>query len=174
MENESKVCPFCGENIKKIAIKCRYCHESLELVSSDDTIEEENNNLKEDKSTGFNNGSDIGLLDNSIETESSGFIKIPWVIATALVVGLFIVFIKNRQNLEPVFYFQFGTMGFVLGYLGQAIGRVFRDIASPDIVMGNDGYELLKARLFWKIGPQFIGIIAGCIGALVIWSNYLK
>ena len=33
MENEYKACPYCGEKIKKIALKCRFCQSTLKPLT---------------------------------------------------------------------------------------------------------------------------------------------
>lgn len=33
MDDDSKLCPFCGEQIKAAAIKCRFCGERLDAVA---------------------------------------------------------------------------------------------------------------------------------------------
>ncbi len=62
MDNaETKVCPFCGEDIKAKAIKCRYCHSSLdeEGISKAEKIREEVFADKADDSQGVQPNSEF-------------------------------------------------------------------------------------------------------------------
>lgn len=54
MTNETKRCPYCGEEIKVTAIKCKHCGEFLEEVKSENIIPQET--LKGNKNTGKNIG----------------------------------------------------------------------------------------------------------------------
>ena len=82
----------------------------------------------------------------------------------ALVVVLFNVF-GNTGEIR--------SFGQGMGYLfwmtlgpgaGMAIGAFLRQWLMPDAVYTSEGMTgLLKARLFWLVGPQCIGWLAGLI-----------
>lgn len=57
-----------------------------------------------------------------------------------------------------------------LGYLGAKIGDLIRKIAIPDAIFTTEGmWGIIKAKIFWFIVPQFIGLIIGCaIGATLV------
>lgn len=88
------------------------------------------------------------------------YVAIAFVIA--LVVVLFNVFSATGE---------IRSFGQGMGYLfwmtlgpgaGMTIGALLRQWLMPDVVYTRDGMTgLLKARLFWLIGPQSIGWLAG-------------
>ena len=68
---------------------------------------------------------------------------------------------------NKVLLFILGTTG---GTLGMSIGRILRDLVQPDFIMTGDGMKgLVKARLFWAIGPQGVGLIVGWIVSLFLF-----
>ncbi len=44
-----------------------------------------------------------------------------------------------------------------IGALGAYLGEKFREFAKPDVIRTKNTAELVKAKLFWKFGPQIIG-----------------
>ena len=49
MKNWYKICPYCGEEIREEAIKCRFCHEFLNEKTASLEIYESRQNLKSKK-----------------------------------------------------------------------------------------------------------------------------
>jgi hypothetical protein len=50
------------------------------------------------------------------------------------------------------------------GIIGGLIGKLIGNIARPDVIFTTGGgLEILKAKIFWAIGPQFIGLLVGTI-----------
>lgn len=59
-----------------------------------------------------------------------------------------------------------GFLGFLLsfigGWIGALIGDFLRRALMPDMIYTREGFVgLLKAKLFWLVGPQLIGLIIG-------------
>jgi len=50
---------------------------------------------------------------------------------------------------------------FTFCFLGALIGDGMRRFAMPSFYFANGMLDLLGKRLFWMVGPQFIGMIAG-------------
>lgn len=55
-------------------------------------------------------------------------------------------------------------VGAVLGLVGASIGDALRKFAHPDAVFTNGGFfQLIWIKVFWKIGPQVIGMVIGVL-----------
>lgn len=60
-------------------------------------------------------------------------------------------------------------MGTILGTAGALLGDALRKFAMPSAVFTRGGMgSLIWIRIFWSIGPQFIGLLVG-IGAGASW-----
>lgn len=97
----------------------------------------------------------------------------PSIVASAVVVGLFL-YKKGDPGFNPelIALIKPGrlALGFILSvlaaFIGTQIGDLLRKIAMPTFVMGSGMVDMLKQKLFWAVGPQFIGL---GIGQGVIW-----
>lgn len=61
-------------------------------------------------------------------------------------------------------------VGAVLGTVGALIGNTIRKFAQPDAVFTQSGFlGLIWIRVFWTVGPQVIGLLAGVfVGAALV------
>jgi hypothetical protein len=65
----------------------------------------------------------------------------------------------------------FGVIvGTVLGTVGALIGDAIRRFAHPDGVITDGGMgTIIWIKLFWKAGPQIIGLVIGvCLGVSLV------
>lgn len=62
------------------------------------------------------------------------------------------------------------VVGSALGLAGAMLGDVIRRYAQPDAVFTTGGIgQLIWIKLFWQIGPQTIGLVAGVmLGASLV------
>jgi hypothetical protein len=88
----------------------------------------------------------------------------------AILFSGFLAFTPNEKN-----HFGFFAklllliLGSGLGYIGALVGDAVRKFALPDAVFTNGGIgQLIKTKLFWMIGPQFVGIVVGSFVGLGI------
>lgn len=61
-------------------------------------------------------------------------------------------------------------IGTLFGWVGAMIGDALRKIAQPDAVFTSGGLlQLAGLKLFWKIGPQSIGVVLGvALGCVLV------
>lgn len=61
-------------------------------------------------------------------------------------------------------------VGALFGWVGAIIGDALRKIAQPNAVLTSGGLlQLAGLKLFWKIGPQSIGVVLGvALGCVLV------
>ena len=85
----------------------------------------------------------------------------------AFILTCFMVFNNSSHNVRSAGFFAktFAILlGTVFGAGGAMIGDAIRRFTQPDSIYTNGGMgSILKAKLFWKFGPQLIGLLFGCL-----------
>jgi hypothetical protein len=97
---------------------------------------------------------------------------IGWGIAALVIATLGCTFNNSPMVLRAgIFAKLFAVIvGTGLGLLGALIGDAIRRFAQPDFILTNGGMaSLIWIRIFWKIGPQAIGLFVGvAIGCAMV------
>ena len=88
--------------------------------------------------------------------------------AVSLVMSITIVSM-TRSSLGFFRAFFFILLSIILGPLAAVIGNSIRKFSQPDTILVGPGIGVfILAKIFWKIGPQLIGV---CIVLLVLQST---
>ena len=98
-------------------------------------------------------------VELSQKTDGKGFINYKYLI---LAIIYNIVFLIITQFQEDPRFHAYGfiqlLMGVPLSYFGGLIGVFLRELLLPDMIFGRGFSDLLKAQVFWMIGPQVVGV----------------
>lgn len=91
-------------------------------------------------------------------------------VAVALFCGFVIKTPEHRPDPGTGLRLLAGIVAIPTGFIGLLIGDFLRRAVMPDAIFTTGGFfGLLKARLFWGIGPQAIGLFIGvAIGASIV------
>ena len=112
----------------------------------------------------------VGRVDGSGGTGGEGKKSVSGltVLVTIIAYVVYAVILYKSQNAEVHRKFLAGGIFLVIAPLSVAIGGIVGNFITPQYVLAPNATELLKERLFWWVGPRFIGAgVAGFLATLV-------
>jgi hypothetical protein len=152
-----KNCPFCANEILEAAIKCQYCYEMLAPMPA-------------------NTAATVSIKEIKKRFELQGW----WfsLLIAGLTIWAILFFVSfSGGSWKQASPFLVGALLFIpLGRLGWRIGDFIRRFAMPDsMLIGGGLVEMVRAKVFWMVGPQTIGVlavfVAMCWGAFQLQSG---
>ena len=67
----------------------------------------------------------------------------------------------------------FVFFGTIFITIGSFLGALFRDFVMPDMYMTSGVSDAFNKRIFWAVGPQFIGGLIGLLSCNQFLANVL-
>ncbi|MBS0489722.1 hypothetical protein [Phenylobacterium sp.] len=143
-------CPYCAELILKKAIKCKHCGEFV----------------------GSNAAAGAPEPASSAGPRKPPSSPLAFVLAVlgASGIGAYGYVVQSAAGFAAGAALYAAAVAFVLlGPIGWKIGDALRRYAMPEAVFVRGGFwELVQNRLFWQLGPQFIGMAS--VGAVLVYG----
>jgi len=111
------------------------------------------------------NETDINEPDNNEQVGGTW----KYYLALAIGINLIIYFFMGSSGLFPIWA---ALLCIPFSFIGANIGNFLRKLVMPSMIITNGGFwSLLQAKIFWKIGPQFIGAVTIPFIVLVAFSR---
>jgi len=135
--------------------------------------------------------SEIGNANVSNEVRNKNIVLVVWAIISFFVsTVIFILIFINKMGISnyltsesftgstevkiieitSMSIFLAAIISFLCSFLAAIIGNVLRKIAKPQYIISSGMTDILSAKLFWSVGPQFMGVI---ITQILIWYFFV-
>lgn len=86
-------------------------------------------------------------------------------IVTYIAYAVILFFSPNAEAMRKLLA---GVLFFVTAPICIGVGGAIGNWINPQFVIASDAFELLKARLFWWVGPRFIGALVAAFFSTLI------
>lgn len=101
------------------------------------------------------------------ENEKKGVSRLT-VLVTLVSYTAYVIILLLSPNVEITRRLLAGALFFFTAPFCIGVGGSIGNWINPEFVIASDAWELLKMRLFWWVGPRFIGAMVAAVFATLI------
>lgn len=114
---------------------------------------------------------DLKKIDGDIKTS---YYTLGWFIKNTIItaiasIPLFLWAMRDFDNRLYLVISMLPTI-FIISFIADFV----RKITKPDAIISNGALDMLKRKIYWSIGPQFIAILFSYILVFILYSIYFE